>query len=156
MSKDSKIELRSRALAYLARREHSRIELIQKLDKHRDSEVTGSMLEELMNELEAENFLSDSRCADMLIRNAYAKGHGPIKLFQATRSKGIEQTRITASEEFIGADWFALAAKVREKRFGSDKPEDYRDKAKQARFLVGRGFNQEQIEFALSCVLDAE
>jgi regulatory protein len=43
------------------------------------------------------------------------------------------------------AFWGNLAAIVREKRFGKIIPTDYKEKAKQIRFLQYRGFTIEQI-----------
>jgi regulatory protein len=47
-------------------------------------------------------------------------------------------------------DWAAEARTVREKRFGSDQPADYKDRARQSRFLQYRGFSSEQIRQAFS------
>ena len=42
-------------------------------------------------------------------------------------------------------DWFALAVTVRCKRFGEAVPADFKERAKQQRFLQYRGFSHEQI-----------
>jgi regulatory protein len=42
-------------------------------------------------------------------------------------------------------DWFQLAKEQREKKFGLKKPEDFKEKARQMRFLFGRGFETETI-----------
>ena len=47
-------------------------------------------------------------------------------------------------------DWALIVQGVREKKFGQELPNDYKDKAKQSRFLYGRGFDTELINIALS------
>jgi regulatory protein len=46
-------------------------------------------------------------------------------------------------------DWLAVAKTVRHKKFGDGKPADYKERARQARFLQYRGFSGEQIHSAL-------
>jgi SOS response regulatory protein OraA/RecX len=42
------------------------------------------------------------------------------------------------------------------KRFGFQAVDDTKQRAKQMRFLAGRGFDQEQIDYALSCSSEEE
>jgi regulatory protein len=46
-------------------------------------------------------------------------------------------------------DWFQLAKEQREKKFGLKKPKDFKEKARQMRFLFGRGFETETIRQVL-------
>jgi len=46
-------------------------------------------------------------------------------------------------------DWRALAREVRVRRFGARPPLDFRDRARQSRFLEYRGFTAEQIRAAM-------
>jgi regulatory protein len=47
-------------------------------------------------------------------------------------------------------DWGALARNVRLRKFGANVPDDFREKARQMRFLQYRGFEQDQIRAAIS------
>ena len=47
-----------------------------------------------------------------------------------------------------GPDWAALARQVRQGRFGARPPADWREKARQARFLQYRGFSSDHIRAA--------
>jgi regulatory protein len=47
------------------------------------------------------------------------------------------------------ADWGRAAREARRRKFGASPPADYRERAKQARFLQYRGFSSEQIRAAL-------
>ena len=46
-------------------------------------------------------------------------------------------------------DWDALARETRVKRFGRSLPDDFKEKARQMRFLEYRGFGHDQIRRAL-------
>ena len=56
---------------------------------------------------------------------------------------------VDAALEAAAEDWAAIAREVRRKRFGVSPPGDYRERARQARFLQYRGFSAEQIRAAL-------
>ena len=60
--------LRARALACLARREHSRTELARKLAPHA---VDADELNRLLDSLEADKLLSDARFAEVLARSLF-------------------------------------------------------------------------------------
>ena len=45
--------------------------------------------------------------------------------------------------------WCQRALAVRQKRFGPERPQDIRERSRQSRFLVQRGFEQDHIRFAL-------
>jgi regulatory protein len=47
-------------------------------------------------------------------------------------------------------DWSALAREMRQKKFGADVPSDFKEKARQMRFLQYRGFEPSQIQAAVS------
>ena len=53
-----------------------------------------------------------------------------------------------------GTDWPELARAVREKRFGAGAPADFRERARQARFLQYRGFTADQVRQALGSAAD--
>ena len=48
------------------------------------------------------------------------------------------------------AAWFELARQVREKKFGPARPADFREKARQMKFLQYRGFEQAHIQSAMN------
>jgi regulatory protein len=46
-------------------------------------------------------------------------------------------------------DWRSLARTIRQRKFGPDQPRDFREKARQMRFLQYRGFDPDQIQAAM-------
>lgn len=122
-------------------REHSRLEIYNKLTKK--DFVEGVDLDVLLNELEEKNYLSDERFAESFVRYRASRGQGSIKISNELRQRGVNTSLI--SKAFLNAevDWFELAQQQREKKFGILKPIDFKEKAKQMRFLSGRGFDHE-------------
>ena len=140
MARERTRSLRSRALSFLARREHSRAELARKLAPHAgEGEDVGAILDELA----AKGWLSDARFAEQVIRSK-ARRFGPLKLAHDLRSKGVDADAIAAGLRAAGVDGVSRIETVWRRRFRAP-PADEREKARQARFLGGRGFASEEI-----------
>lgn len=129
--------LRERALGILARREHSRAELARKLAAHAEDED----LDALLDDLERENLLSNARFADML-RHARAGRHGSVRLKADLRDKGVPAEVIEAAVSEARGNDLEAARAVWMKKFGAP-PRDATERARQIRFLAGRGFPAE-------------
>lgn len=132
--------LRARAMGLLARREHSRAELKRKLAAHAGE---GDDLEALLDELVKRGWLSDARYAEQSIR-AGARRFGPFKLAQRLRSRGVDEEAIAAGFRSAAADGTSNLESVWRSHFRS-LPADERERARQARFLQGRGFPLDEI-----------
>ena len=68
-----------------------------------------------------------------------------MKLSHLLREKGIEAELAQAVLAEADIDWQALAAYQRQKKFGDTLPTDWPERARQSRFLAGRGFCLETI-----------
>jgi regulatory protein len=137
-----------KAVDYLARREHSEHELKTKL-LAKDFDV--ELIDEVLESLKSQNYLDDARYAKMILKNGYERGHGPQKVAYHLRQKQVDSDIVQQEFESFEADWFALAKQVKLKKFGdkplpSDTTERFKEKAKQMRFLTGRGFDAAQIQ----------
>ena len=130
----------AQAMRFLARREHSREELRRKLV----SRVTeGDDLEAVLDDLARQGWLSDVRFAEITAR-AKARRFGPAKVAHYLRSRGVDDEAIAAGVAAAGADAQASIEAVWASRF-RQMPLDDRDRARQVRFLQGRGFALEEI-----------
>lgn len=128
-------DLRARALGLLARREHSRAELRRKLAPHAQEGVD---LESLLDDFTSRGWLSEERFVEQAVR-AKARRFGPLKIAHHLREKGIGEEAIArALRETQGAVDERLEAAWRS-RFG-EPPAGDADRARQVRFLQGRGF----------------
>ena len=127
--------LKARAIDFLSRREHSRLELQRKLARHSQDpdEIT-----ELLDLLEREKWLSNTRFAQSLVSRRASK-HGTQRIVQELKQSGVAQEDITLLAEELRGTEFERAVEVWFRKFGH-LPEDQKAYAKQARFLVSRGF----------------
>lgn len=126
--------LRERALNLLARREHSRAELARKLAPFGEAEEISALLDDL----ERDNLLSNVRCAEMLT-HARAGRHGSLRLKADLRDKGLPEAVIADAVFQARAMDLEAARQVWAKKFAR-RPRDAAERARQMRFLAGRGF----------------
>ena len=140
MASKSEPSLKSRAMRFLARREHTRVELKRKLVPRAQE---GEDVDGLLDELTQTGWLSDARFAEQAAR-AKARRFGPIKLAHYLKSRGVGEEAIAAGIRGAGADGVASLEAVWRTRFRA-LPTDEREKLRQVRFLQGRGFAVDDI-----------
>jgi regulatory protein len=128
--------LKGRALGYLSRREYSRAELARKLKPF--VEETDS-LDTLLDSLEAENWLSDSRFAESLIHRRSSR-LGASRIVGELKQHAVDPTLVEEASAQLRETELARAQAVWRKKFDR-LPETAAERAKQARFLASRGFS---------------
>ena len=145
MKEVSSKDIRLAAMDLLARREHSRRELLQKLSRRFPNEAERVGVE--VCQLTAEGLQNDSRLAEAFTRARTSRGQGPSKIRMELKGKGVTDADILLAFEEAEVDWFALASEVVLKKFGdlADQEVDIRLKARVSRFLQQRGFSYDHI-----------
>ena len=144
---DTPAALKARALRHLARREHSRAELLRKLAPHAESPKA---LEDLLQELIQRKQLSDERYAEARA-HWLARKYGAARIREDLKARGVSQAlagRISSASDLEKARAI-LARKYRQAATTREET------AKRVRFLQGRGFSHDVIRGALR-VDDAE
>ncbi|TWG84242.1 regulatory protein [Cupriavidus gilardii J11] len=131
------LSLKARAVGYLSRREHSRAELARKLAPHAES---AEQLEQLLDSLERENWLSNARFAESLVHRR-ASRYGAARVMQEARTHQLDAEQLAELQTRLRATELERARAVWQKRFGV-APATLEDKARQIRFLAARGFSQ--------------
>lgn len=138
----NKIEptLRVRALQMLARREHTRQELERKLAAYAEDEAeVGRLLEEFAKR----GWLSEERAVEQVVHAQRGK-FGSRRIRQELVKRGVDAERTaSAMEELKAGDRAALRAVWRRKF--SAAPRNPAERARQIRFLQGRGFELDMI-----------
>ena len=138
---------RQYALDCLSRREYGTQELLTKmLGKKHEYDISTQVLSELIEE----DLLSDVRFAEAMVSHGAFKGQGPRKIRYELAKKGLAKNFMNDAFNASTINWFALAKKVRLKKYGSENPKEWKDKAKQMRFMQTRGFDIEQINATFS------
>jgi regulatory protein len=130
-------DIRFAAMNFLARREHSLVELRHKLRRRFPDE---RQVETQLQKLVVEKLQSDQRFAESYARMRAGRGYGPARVRQDMREKGLSDGDIASAFEAAELDWDALAAQVLHKKFGTEAPADLKEKAKRMRFMQYRGF----------------
>ena len=138
MSTEAFIIVYNKALDLVSRREHSRYELMQKLDKRYPN--TTPIIEDVLDKLETNKILDDERFAEMYLNSRARKGFGPKKIEMELNSRKVNSLFISNAIEAY-ENWLENAQKVLKKKFKDQKPEDYQSKMKQKQFLFSRGFS---------------
>lgn len=136
--------LKGRALQLLSQREHSRTELERKLQAH---ESTPGELAKALDELQARDFINDGRVIDSVINHRSGK-LGGARLKQELAAKGLSGEAVANALASIKDSELERARAVWLKKFG-EPTQDPRERAKQARFLLTRGFPAEVVSKVL-------
>ena len=140
------IAARRKAMDLLARREHASDELSRKLEKAGFERDTA---EQAILRLAEEGLQSDERFVFSFIQSRINQGKGPRRIRSDLGERGVASGTITRALDLADADWAAIAADVRRRKFGDELPTEYKEKARQMRFLAYRGFESEHIQRAL-------
>ena len=141
----SPLEARKKAMDFLARREYGQTELIRKLaNKGFQSDVAALAVTQLTDE----GLQSDQRFAESFVQSRINQGKGPVRIRMDLGQRGISDATIEIAIEEADPDWRALAREQLHKKFGSSAPSDFKEKARQMRFLQYRCFEQGHIQSA--------
>ena len=145
--KEHQTSIFAQALSLLSHREHSKKELATKLKTrgHEEEEINATI-----ERLEEMNYLNDERFAEIFVRSRLSKPLGANRIQQELIQKGINSELAKTALSEANVDWFELAKQLKERKFGEEISTDFKEKAKQSRYLQYRGFDFEQIKYAVS------
>ena len=138
------ISLRERALAMLARREHTRAEMTRKLSPHSESL---EQVEQLLDALVARGWLSETRFAESRA-NALARKFGSRKIEHDLRSRGVSAEVVEHAVEQARTQELENCRAAWQRKFGV-LPQNAAERGRQMRFLAGRGFSAEAVRQVL-------
>jgi len=120
----------------LARREYSRLELERKLASF--TEIAGEIAE-LLDDFERRGWLSESRVVEQVLASRRRR-FGAQRIAHELREKGLSEAAIAGAQLQLQESELDTARAVWMTKFGV-VPANARDKARQMRFLQGRGFS---------------
>ena len=134
------LSLKGRALRYLSAREHSRAELVRKLAAYAQ---TPEQLDQVLDDLQAKDFISEARVADSVI-NRRAARFGAARVKHELQRKGLSSELIAGAMGVLKATELTRAREVWRRKF-TEPASDAAGRAKQMRFLAARGFGGDVI-----------
>ena len=139
-------------MGLLARRDYASGELGAKLLQQG---YDGSTVAATLAELTEERTLNDARYAANYVSYHADRGQGPLRIAADLKVLGLSGDVIEAALA-TGPDWRLLAREVRVRKFGTQEPPRWPEKARQARFLQYRGFSSDHIRSALGADFDLD
>ncbi len=137
----------ARAVAILARREHSRAELAAKLRRTLTDEDDPTEIDAVLDRLERDKLLSDERYAGVLTRSRSTR-FGDARIRYDLKSSGVKAETAERAVAGLKGTELERARAVWLRRFGA-LPQSAEERGKQARFLQARGFSSETIRKVL-------
>ncbi len=142
-----------RAVGFLSRRDYSRFELKGKLMRL-SSDYPDEDIEGVLNRLEKLGYLSDRRFAESFVRAKHEK-FGNARLRFELKKRGIPGAVVNETIAEMAPSESGRAYEVWSRKF-SAYPEDQKEKAKQIRFLLSRGFSYGDVMKTLDRVREEE
>lgn len=137
---------RQLALNLLARREHSRLEIAQKLTK---AGFSNEEIQPILDDFIKRDWLNENRFVEMFVRSRFNQNYGPLRIRYDLQQRGISGETIANALEIYQHEWANSAKNLRIRRFGEIPPTTPNMKSKQMRFLSSRGFLPDHIRYAL-------
>ena len=140
------LSVKGRALRYLAQREHSRAELERKLARAVQDlpEVSAqAQISAALDELAAKGLLSEERTAQSVLLSQ-GRRFGTRRLRQTLQAKGLAHDLVADTLQQARGTELERAREVWQRRFGQP-PADAAERARQMRFMAGRGFEADVI-----------
>lgn len=137
-------DIRYSAMNYLARREHSCLELINKLRKRFPDDI--ALLQPEVQKLMDDNLQSDKRFAESYVRHRSNNGFGLMRIKLELKERGVSSNDVEFAVAEEPIDWCALAKTVFVKKFGELPASDIKEKAKRVRYMQYRGFERDEYQ----------
>lgn len=132
------LSLKGRALRLLAAREYSRAELERKLKRH---EETPGQLAQVLDELQAKEFISETRLVESVIHRRAGR-FGALRIKHELLNKGLGAASVADAIDRLKGSELERAQEVWRRKFGA-LGMDQAGRARQMRFLLARGFSAE-------------
>ena len=134
-----------RALQWLARREYTRHELERKLAPFAEDEAE---VGRLLDEFAGRGWLSEQRTVEQVVHARRGK-FGSRRIRQELVRRGVDADRVASAVEDLKAGESRALRAVWRRKFGR-APRNAAERARQIRFLQGRGFELDMILKAIN------
>lgn len=143
-------DIRVSAMNMLARREHSRSELFEKLIRRFPDH---DKVDQELSNLHSDGLQSDERFIQSFIAGRISRSQGPLKIRQELKRYDLDATLVAAAFEKVDQDWQRIAVEAAQRKFAGKnlKMPKERDRARQ--FLYRRGFDSDTCVRAIERVV---
>ena len=135
--------IRAKAMELLARREHSRLELRQKLMQRG---FPSDLIEPVLDQLIEDCLLHEGRYAELYACGRADKGYGPLRIARELRERGIAEENVVTTLAALEELWLPKLRELHRKRFKALIPTDTAGRNQQTRVFRQQGFTLDQIK----------
>jgi regulatory protein len=139
-------------VTWLSRRDYCCAELTARLAAKGFESGT---VEVCLEDLRARHYLDDERYARQFVGAHARRGQGPLRIRHELSALGLGEEVLQRALDEHGA-WTDDARDVRARRFGPQLPQDWTERARQARFLQYRGFSNDDIRLVMGTDVSAD
>lgn len=150
-TRGSTLSLKGRALKYLSAREHSRVELARKLMPHAEDP---SEIDRVLNDLESRGWLSAERFVESVVHRKAAR-YGAARIRLELNGHQLPDEAVRSALSGLRGTELQRAQALWLRRYGQ-VAESPQERAKQMRFLAGRGFSGDVIRQVVRGSSDTE
>ncbi len=144
---------RGKAMRLLARRDYPSKLLRSRLG---EAGYEAEAVDAAVTDLEDLRYVNDERYVDSAVAGRAARGQGPIRIALELVRQGCPKELVEATVRREDPEWAERAVALRRRRFGAGAPADGKERARQVRFLMQRGFTGGQVRAALAAAGDDE
>lgn len=134
------------AINLLSRREHSFVELCDKL---KQKGFSATEINEALKRCQELDLQNDTRYVESFARSRIRQGYGPLKISQELNTKGIDKELISTVLLQEKNNWLTYALDVWQKKSKGQSELSFSEMQKQQRFLLYRGFSMDIIKRAI-------
>lgn len=130
-------------LRLLARREHSRRELLEKLALRGFSQDEAIPV---IEEIAAQNWQNDERFAEAFVQQRIASGYGPLRIRYELQQRGITVVDLDVlAAEAVGG-WLESLLALYQRKYAVEQTVSQAEWLKRSRFMQQRGFSGDMIK----------
>lgn len=140
-------KLRNRALYWLSKRDYSQYDFRKKLDKVCEDEI---LKEDLIADFIQKDWLNEQRYVLSVVKTKVRAGFGLNRINNDLRQHGIRAEQVQECVDELDIDWFENAKSTYVKKYGEVPAGDFKERGKRYRFLQARGYDSDQVKYAMS------
>jgi regulatory protein len=113
-----------------------------------------SAVDEAVTDLEDARYVNDERYIDSAVAGRASRGQGPVRIGLELVRQGCPKDLVEAAVRRDDPEWTQRAIALRQRRFGREGITQAKERARQVRFLLQRGFTSAQVRCALATAGD--
>lgn len=117
-----------------------------KAERQPPEDISAEHVQSVIDYCYQHHWLDDAKFADRYIAGRSRKGYGAQRIRSELQQKGVAKEIISSAFEVSEVDWCALARDIAVRKFAEPLPTDWKEKSKVLRYLLYRGFFQEEIQ----------